>query len=87
MPTYRFEEIKLSGSKKVPCGQCGKKVSRTRTFEQTINPLNKNDDGTAKTARQVAASVREELRAWQAKQEGELCASCYKAKWFPQESA
>lgn len=83
MTTYRFEEIKLSGSKKVPCDECGKQVSRTRTFTQTVNPLNKNDDGTMKTARQVSASVREEVRAWQAKQDGELCTPCYNAKWFP----
>jgi hypothetical protein len=87
MTTHTFNEIKWTGKKRVSCGNCGTKVSRRRTFMQTVNPFNKHDDGTPKSPREVSEAVQAELQEWKEKQTGELCSPCYKAKWFPQESA
>lgn len=42
----------------------GKRRQITRVFEQTVNPWNKNPDGTVKSRDQVRASVRAEADAW-----------------------
>lgn len=83
MTVYRFEEIKQKAKKTVPCDECGKKVTRQRTFSQTINPFNKNADGNPKTSREISEELAAECREWEAKQTGELCTPCYNAKWFP----
>lgn len=83
MTTYRFEEIKQQARKRVPCDECGKKVSRQRTFSQTLNPFNKNADGEPKSPQEIDEELAAEAQAWQAKQDGELCTPCYNAKWFP----
>jgi hypothetical protein len=44
---------------------CGKLLRRQKTFQQTINPFNKNPDGTQKTGWEVLASVRRDADAWQ----------------------
>lgn len=87
MTTYRFDEIKQQAKKRVPCENCGKKVNRQRTFTMTENPFNRNPDGTVRTRMEIREALLEKARQWQAKQDGELCADCYKAKWFPQEGA
>lgn len=84
MTTYRFEEIKRQAKKRVPCETCGKKVTRQRTFSQTVNPFNKNADGDPKTEREISEELTAECHEWEAKQGGELCGACYTAKWFPQ---
>lgn len=58
-----FEEVKLTGHKYVTVD--GKRRRRSKTFAQTINPFNKNPDGSVKTRQQVRESVAAELRRWQ----------------------
>jgi hypothetical protein len=87
MTVYRFEEIKQKAKKRVPCDNCGTKVNRQKTFTMTENPFNRNPDGTVRNRYEIREALLVKAREWQAKQDGELCASCYKAKWFPQESA
>lgn len=64
--TYRYEPIRRTARKKTLCqGGCGRKLDRQRTFTQTINPFNRNPDGTPRNYRQVWASLGEECEAWQ----------------------
>lgn len=67
--TYRFERVPLTVHKSVNCTVCGKKVRRQRTFEQTRNPFNKNEDGTVKNYADIYRELGEEGDAWKAKPE------------------
>jgi len=57
-PTRREERIG-------ECPTCGKRVKRSRTFEKTVNPFNRNrDTGLPKTWDEVAADLDTEVAAW-----------------------
>ncbi|MGW2740552.1 hypothetical protein ACWC4D_40965 [Streptomyces sp. NPDC001288] len=75
MPTYRFQEVPLHGTKTVQCsGGCGKKLRRQRKFFQTLNPFNKAADGRPKTVQQIYAELTEQAEQWKAAPE--TCRSC-----------
>lgn len=75
---YTFEEIQRSRVVRAVCARCGKKRQRTFTADQTVNPYNKNEDGSVKTRDQVIASVNAELDNFCA--ETFYCATCYGLK-------
>lgn len=58
-----FDVIKVSAMKKGKC-KCGKRLTRSKTFEQTVNPFNKNPDGTVKTRNEVSAAVSRVATDW-----------------------
>ncbi|MGS2805361.1 hypothetical protein [Nocardia sp. MW-W600-9] len=64
MPTYTFPPISVTRKKSGKCPVCGKRVTRSRTFMQTVNPWNKNTDGTTRTHTEVGTAVRDEANAW-----------------------
>jgi hypothetical protein len=64
--TTHYSKIKHTAKRRVTCETCGKKVDRQRTFEQTVNPWNKNTDGTVKTFLEVLAAVQLEANLWEA---------------------
>lgn len=78
MTTINFQEIKNKQILSGICKVCNKKRTRTITEEQTINPFNKNADGTIKTRYEVSLSVKENLekRVNRFKEEGFVCRSC-----------
>lgn len=76
MTTYRFSEVAHRATKRVPCEGCGKTLSRSRTFVQTLNPFNKNVDGTVKTRQEISEELRADAAAWKADQSGERHAKC-----------
>ena len=59
------ETCKLYGTKKGICEKCGKRAMRQITIEHTVNPYNRNIDGTVKTKDQVYADVLAELKKWE----------------------
>lgn len=61
MTTINFQERKLKKTIKFICSICGKKKQRVISESQTINPFNKNIDGTIKSPFEVGKSVSEEL--------------------------
>lgn len=68
------DKIKVSGV----CKKCGKKRSRTVSEFQTLNPFNKNENGSIKSV----SEIRRELRISILKQskkllENFICATCY----------
>jgi len=78
MTTINFEQIKRKKTLSGVCKVCGKKRTRTITEEQTINPFNKNSDGTIKSFHEVSKSVVDELekRVSRFTAEGFICRNC-----------
>jgi len=64
MTSYTFEEVTRKVTKRVPCRVCGAKMTRSETLSQTINPFNKNPDGTPKTREQIMADLKAKAERW-----------------------
>jgi len=59
-----FQVVRARQERAGYCPVCGKLAKRSRTFEQTVNPWNRNEDGSEKTPQEVALAVRAEANAW-----------------------
>jgi hypothetical protein len=71
---YRYEPVTLTGQKTVKCDGCGKRLRRQRTFQQTLNPWNKNAAGKPKTRSEIDTQLRERITEW--KTDVEFCSRC-----------
>ena len=69
MTRYVFDRVQRRGTKKVACSECGKRLERSKTFEQTVNPWNAHPDGTPRTRDEIWARLGDEIAAWQTKPE------------------
>lgn len=65
MTTYRYDSITARGFKRGQCAVCGKGAERSREFSQTLNPFNRNPDGSVKTALEIRREVNAAAKAWQ----------------------
>lgn len=74
MTLYTFEEIKHSAKKTCKCTVCGKRLVRSKTFMQTLNPFNKNPDGSLKDEYQIKDELAVKAAQW--KLEDEICRNC-----------
>lgn len=76
-----FQRYKGSAPYKVGCSICGKLLKRTATEEHTVNPFNKNEDGSVKTVAQVQASAQAaaEEMAIKLSQKPTTCRDCDEA--------
>lgn len=63
--TTRFETVRVQYVKQGQCPACGTWRRRQKTFEQTINPFNRNADGTMKTRDQIREELHAEGRGWE----------------------
>lgn len=59
-----FQVVKVTGKKSGKC-LCGKLLKRQKTFEQTVNPFNKNEKGEVCTHQEVYEKVRKEAEIWE----------------------
>jgi hypothetical protein len=64
MSTVTFEEVKVTRRKTGRCGHCGKRVTRSKTFMQTVNPFNVKAPGVPKTRDEVRSDVCTEANRW-----------------------
>ena len=64
--TLTFREVSIKAEKSGKCIVCGKKRKRTRKFWQTLNPYNKNPDGTVKNVADIMSEIQTEVRLWKA---------------------
>lgn len=69
MTRYVFDRVRRRATKRVVCPVCGKKLTRSKTFEQTVNPWNVNPDGTPRTEQEIWAALGIEAAEWQAQPE------------------
>lgn len=78
MTTHTFQAYPAVAKATFTCGSCGK-AKRTRSFrvECTVNPFNKNEDGTMKTPFEVRRQSSEKaVAARDAFLRKPLCATC-----------
>lgn len=71
---YKFPAVKHTEKRSGTCVRCGKKCARSKTFMRTVNPFNKNPDGSIKTPAEVQTDNREEAKGWAA--QPLLCKGC-----------
>jgi hypothetical protein len=70
-----FEAVSFRGSKSVKCaGGCGRKLTRSKTFCQTINPWNKTAWGTTKTYDDIYPELIQSASEW--RKAPEWCKHC-----------
>lgn len=60
-----FEEVHIYASKSGKCG-CGKRRTRRRKFDQTINPWNRNAAGFKKSRAEIFVELEKEVKRWRA---------------------
>ena len=73
MTEVKFEKVQARRSLLGKCDECGRYVQRRRTFEMTVNPFNRNEDGSVRTREEVKAAVVAEADAWQPDFTHEAC--------------
>ena len=59
-----YERVRAQRTRRGTCPGCGKAVTRSRTFENTVNPFNRNEDGIVRTYREVWKRVNAVADAW-----------------------
>lgn len=59
-----YREVWISGRKAGVCAVCGKNAARSKKFYQTVNPYNKNKDGSLKTETQIRKEILKERTEW-----------------------
>jgi hypothetical protein len=69
-----FDYVQLRDSKNCKCRACGKRLRLSKTFRQTLNPFNKNADGTLKDSTGIHGELKVEAAAWQ--KQREICKGC-----------
>jgi hypothetical protein len=76
--TETYQRVKATGRTRVQCNWCGKWMNRQRTFTMTINPFNKNEDGTVRTPYEVHNAVNQEAWLWEQRTESmpHYCQRC-----------
>ena len=68
MTTYLYQPVKTTRRRSAPCPVCGRRVTRSRTFEHTINPFHpavRDCPPDTTPARAVRQAVEAEADAWQ----------------------
>lgn len=62
--SIRFEVVKRSTRKSGKCVKCGKRCTRSRTEEGTINPFNRNPDGSIRSREEIGRDLDAKLSEW-----------------------
>lgn len=65
MARFVFEEIVCRAERSGKCAMCGKRWKKVKKFSQTVNPFNRNEDGSQKNREQIWAELRAEAKLWQ----------------------
>lgn len=62
--TWKFQEVSRRAERSGVCPGCGGATRRRQTFTHTVNPFNKNADGTVKTPQEVGVDVQRLADEW-----------------------
>lgn len=76
--TYAFSGEKRSAPYTCPCRVCGKTLNRKVVVEHTVNPFNKNADGSIKNRAEVGrgASAAADAQAKELQDVPDICRNC-----------
>ena len=80
MPTIRFEEIRARRARSGKCPTCGRRVIRKFNDAMTVNPWNKNPDGTVRSRDEVRAAIEAVADAWVPDFEHAACRAARKTR-------
>lgn len=64
--TYTYRQVTAYGSKNGVCAVCGGSAKRAKRFRNTVNPFNRNPDGTVRTYDEVYTMVKSMAAEWEA---------------------
>lgn len=64
MTITTYEKVQRRCQKSGPCAVCGVVTSRSITLWHTLNPWNKNEDGTVRTRAEIALILADEAKEW-----------------------
>jgi hypothetical protein len=70
---FDFDVVRARRTKTGACPVCQKRTQRSQVFEHTVNPYNKNSDGSIKSHAQVREDVLREADAWEPDFRHEKC--------------
>lgn len=59
-----YERVDYGVTRRGVCPVCGGKVSRSTTFSATINPFNRNADGTVRNRVDIRRELARQADAW-----------------------
>lgn len=59
---HKFQKLEVKQTVKVPCLKCGKKAPRVAKAWQTMNPFNKNKDGSIKSSQEIYRELNQEVK-------------------------
>jgi hypothetical protein len=62
--TTTYDRVTIKVSQRGECPVCGKPVRRQETLGQTINPFNRNSDGSPRTAQDIRTALIAESAQW-----------------------
>jgi hypothetical protein len=71
--TVTYDRVKHPVRKSGECPVCKKKVTRSTTFEATINPFNRNENGQPRTEAEIRQILRRDAERWQPNFTHEKC--------------
>ena len=69
-----FEEVSIRAKKQCKCTGCGKRLTRSKKFWQTLSPFNTKAAGVPKEAADIRKELMREVELWQL--QGEMCEAC-----------
>lgn len=64
MTSVTFNFFGYKKTRKGKCAVCGKRMQETRDFKQSLNPYNRNADGTQKSVADILRQEQEKYDAW-----------------------
>lgn len=64
MPVINFEQVWATRERSGKCPTCGKRTVRKFRECNTVNPFNKNEDGTVRNRAQVKACIEAKADEW-----------------------
>jgi hypothetical protein len=75
--TETYDRVRATARRRVVCDVCGQKRYIQRTFTATVNPFNRNVDGTPRSAGQVQSVVNAQARDWEPDENERVHEKCF----------
>lgn len=64
MAHINFQEVSITAEKQGKCSCCNKSCKIKKKFYQTLNPFNRNSEGSVKTRQEIQEEINSERQKW-----------------------